>query len=120
MGQGAWYGKTLHAAVDARRFEDADDDREGPIPLDFLEENDLLLVILVDDDPRKFHLHGHGHRHPLVPASLGLTRNPRRATPRIHPRWCLISLDDRGIGAVRQRTPANPLTPPRAGPGSPH
>ncbi len=46
--------------------EDADDDREGPLPLDLLEENNLLFVIFVDDDPRKFHLHGHGGTLPLA------------------------------------------------------
>src|SRR3954454_8795019 len=64
VGQGARGGEPLDAAVDAGRLEDADHDRERALAIDLLEENDLLLVVLVDDDPRKFHLHGHGHRHP--------------------------------------------------------
>ena len=31
-----------------------------PVAVHLLEEDDLLLVDLVDDDPREFHLHGHG------------------------------------------------------------
>src|SRR5512135_962352 len=45
-------GQALDPAIDARRLEDADDDRERPLAVHLLEEDDLLLVVLVDDDPR--------------------------------------------------------------------
>ena len=56
-GRGDWI--LLHAAVDARRLEDADQDRERAVPLDLLQVDHLLVVDLADDDPRQLHLDGH-------------------------------------------------------------
>ena len=52
--------EALHAAVDARGLEDADEDRKRRGAVDFLEIDHLLIVDLADDDPRQFHRDGHG------------------------------------------------------------
>jgi hypothetical protein len=42
--------ETFYAPIDARRLEDADQDRKGPLSSHFLQVNDLLVVDFVDDD----------------------------------------------------------------------
>lgn len=65
VSQRARGGQALHAAIDAGRLEDADHDGKRALAVHLLEEDDLLLVVLVDDDPREFHLQGHGGRLPV-------------------------------------------------------
>src|SRR3954452_1582798 len=57
-----WPGRLepLHAAVDAGRLENHNENRERPRPIDFLKIDHLLIVDLADDDPRQFHRDGHG------------------------------------------------------------
>src|SRR3954452_22289696 len=57
-----WPGRLepLHAAVDAGRLENHNENRERPRPIDFLKVDHLLIVDLADDDPRQFHRDGHG------------------------------------------------------------
>ena len=52
--------EALHAAVDARGLEDADEDRKRAAAVDLLEIDHLLIVDLADDDPGQFHRDGHG------------------------------------------------------------
>src|SRR6266404_1661641 len=52
--------EALYAAIDARRFENADQNRKRPWAVDFLEVDHLLIVDLADDDPGQFHRDGHG------------------------------------------------------------
>src|SRR5262249_11854075 len=52
-------GDAFDATVDAGRLEDADDDREAAVAVDFLEGDDLLLVDLTNDDPPQLHLDRH-------------------------------------------------------------
>src|SRR5271166_3120811 len=60
MSQRALGRLVLDAPINARGLEDADHDREHAIAFNFLEENDMLIAILVDDDPHEFHLDRHG------------------------------------------------------------
>jgi len=76
-------------AVDAGGLEDPDHDREGPLAVDLLQEDDLLLVVLADDDPGEFHLHGHVGRpfradagKPAAPVQPILTFDPSIGSPR--------------------------------------
>src|SRR5579864_8641587 len=66
MGERAGSGHSLHAPIDAGGLVDADDDRKRTFAIDLFEIDDLLLRSLADDDPRKFHLDGHGGRSPLA------------------------------------------------------
>src|SRR5208283_1212974 len=70
MSQRALGRLVLDAPVDARGLENADHDREHAIAFNFLEENDMLIAILVDDDPHEFHLDRHGK----IPLSAGSRR----------------------------------------------
>ena len=48
------------AAIDAMRLEQADDNRETAVSLEFLQDDELRIVDLADDDPLEFHLNRHG------------------------------------------------------------
>jgi hypothetical protein len=58
--QRPWRRHIPHPAIDARGFEQADDDGKTPLAIDFAEHDHLLLMDLIDDDPFQFHLHRHG------------------------------------------------------------
>ena len=58
----------LHALdppLDAGRFEDPDHNWEATLPFHFFQDDHLVVVHLVDDDPTEFHL----NRHSGLPAS---------------------------------------------------
>ena len=125
-------GQALDAAVDARGLEDADHDRERPLAVHLLEEDDLLLVVLVDDDPRKFHLHGHGGRLPLVRRARGSDasasarsargsaggRDGRLSRSMIRGRARRRQRGRRRSGVAPQPSPSKRQRPPRAGPAA--
>ena len=51
--------EALHAAVDHGCFEQADENGEGPLAVDFFQIDDLVVVDFADNDPREFHRDGH-------------------------------------------------------------
>jgi hypothetical protein len=59
MSQWARRFLTLHAAVDAGRFEQADQNREFAVPFDFAKKDDLLIIDFADNDAGQFHLNEH-------------------------------------------------------------
>lgn len=59
MSQRSRRGRRCQPAIDARRLKDADQNWKGPLPVDFAEIDNLLVIDLRNDDPRKLHFDEH-------------------------------------------------------------